>query len=62
MPEVRARIAWLLAGVTVVFVATDVAISAQAVPLLSETAIGRPEPVMTERNAAATPCSSSSGG
>ncbi len=39
MPDVRARIAWLLAVVTVVFVAVDVVISAQAVPLLSETAI-----------------------
>ena len=35
----RARIAWVVAALTVVFVAADVIISAQAVPLLSETAI-----------------------
>jgi len=36
---VRARIAWIMACVTAVVVVVDVVISAQAVPLMSETAI-----------------------
>src|SRR5262245_6354244 len=38
-PDVRARVAWVMAWVTTALVVLDVVISAQATPLASETAI-----------------------